>query len=216
MTVYVAPIVEGHTEAGCIEPLLQRVWNEHLGRNDRRMQVLPVLRAPRDQLVAANPGYLQQRINEVAIKLASKSAENPGSESLILLLLDSEADEPVALRARLPMVAKAARTDMNCDCVLAVRSFEAWLMASAESLAVAGHLNPDAVAPRDCDAYPLSAARWLTASMNQFDPPRKYKKAVDAARFVPAMDLTAARTNSPSFATLCQVLASIPTIATVD
>ncbi len=40
MTLYIAPIVEGQTEAGCIERLLQRIWMELLG-GPERMQVLP-------------------------------------------------------------------------------------------------------------------------------------------------------------------------------
>ena len=50
MTLYVAPIVEGHTEDKCIERLLQRTLDELLGATDR-LQVLPASREHRDKLV---------------------------------------------------------------------------------------------------------------------------------------------------------------------
>jgi hypothetical protein len=50
MMLYIAPLVEGQTEAGCIERLLHRVWLELLGE-PMSLQVLPPSRGKRDQLL---------------------------------------------------------------------------------------------------------------------------------------------------------------------
>ena len=63
MTFYIAPIVEGDTETGCIERLLQRIWSELLGASVR-LQVAAPSRGNRASLVHPNRPDLAEKEHE--------------------------------------------------------------------------------------------------------------------------------------------------------
>lgn len=112
-------IVEGHGETAAVPVLLRRfieagdVWDVELGRPIRRQ---------RSELV-------QQAGLERAIELALLEKCDA-----ILILLDSDDDCPAELAPRLHQWATAAAVDIPCEVVLPHREYEAWFLASIESL----------------------------------------------------------------------------------
>ena len=87
MTVYVVPIVEGQTEVGCIERLLQRVWVDLLF-SQVRLQVLPASRGKRDALINPNCSDLSQKIEEGHAKLARRLRHDPVQTAGMVFLHD--------------------------------------------------------------------------------------------------------------------------------
>ena len=71
MTFYLVPIVEGQTEVGCVERLLQRVWTELLAA-PVRLQVLPASRGKRDTLINPDHPDFAAKVEEAYAKLARR------------------------------------------------------------------------------------------------------------------------------------------------
>jgi len=135
MTVYVAPVVEGQTEQGCVERLLQRTWSQVLGRPER-LQVLEPFRRPRGQLVQANGEALTKAVQEAYLKLRAKIKRETDARSMVLILIDAEDDCPATLAPRLLDVVRAALpADAVTACVIAKRMLENWIVAGALTLA---------------------------------------------------------------------------------
>jgi hypothetical protein len=200
MTFYIVPIVEGQTEAGCIEGLLQRVWTQLLAA-PLRLQVLAPSRGKRDALVNPQCPDLAQKVEEAHAKLAQQLRRNSSARGLLLLLLDAEGDCPKELAPRLLEAARRVRGDADIACVLAKRMLENGIVAGASTLAGVNDL-PDPLPARD-HFEDRSGAAWLEAQLRSKSKARKYKKTVDAAVFVREMDLQECRDNAPSFDKLC-------------
>ena len=132
MTLYVVPIVEGQTEVGCVERLLQRVWMELLAA-PMRLQVLAPSRGKRDALISPTGTYLAEKIEEGYVKLSQRLRRDSAGRGLLLLLLDAEGDCPAELAPRLLKTARLARTDADIACVLAKRMFENWIVAGVST-----------------------------------------------------------------------------------
>ena len=82
MTLYIAPVVEGHAEQKCVVRLLQRVWYDLLGRNER-LQVLPPDRGKRDQLIHAVNSTLPATVQRAYQSLRSKIHGDPDGKALV-------------------------------------------------------------------------------------------------------------------------------------
>ena len=205
MTLYVAPIVEGQTEAGCVERLLQRVCTELLA-GPVRLQVLAPSRGQRDALTNPTGTALADKIEEAHAKLRQRLSRDPTGKGLLLLLLDAEGDPPCQLAPRLLQTARLARSDADIACVVARRMFENWIVAGASTLAGVNGL-PDALQPPD-NPEDLNGAAWLKQQLRSRNRKRKYAKTVDAEEFVRQMSLEQCRARSPSFDKLCRELAS--------
>lgn len=204
MTLYVAPVVEGQTEQGCIERLLHRVWHELLCRPER-LQVVEPFRGHRDLLVHPNGVVLTDTVRKAFVKLTGKAKKDPQGQPLILLLLDAEADCPRTLAPHLLEVARnALPATTTVSCVLAKRMLENWIVAGASTLAGVNDL-PDSLPPRD-QFEDRSGAAWLEAQLRNNNKARKYKKTADAEAFVRSMALQECRNNAPSFDKLCREL----------
>lgn len=215
MTLYIAPIVEGHTEQGCVERLLHRVWHELLARPER-LQVLEPFRGHRDSFTQADGKVLGDTVVKGLLKLRSASQKEPEAKSLLLILLDAEAECPATLAPRLLDTARrAAPPDSPIACVLAKRMLENWIVAGCSTLAGVNGL-PDPLAshstPEDC-----GGASWIDQQLRSLDKSRKYTKTIDAKVFISKMDLQACQDNSPSFDKLCRELeARLPPPAAPD
>jgi hypothetical protein len=208
MTLYIVPIVEGHTEGqpegGCVERLLHRIWEQLLGQPER-LQVVDPFRGKRDQLVQPNGRVLTDTVSRALVKLLSKSKKDTQARLLVLILLDAEGDCPKTLAPRLLEVArKGLPGDVPVSCVLAKRMLENWIVAGASTLAGINGL-PDPLPARD-RFEDRSGVAWLDAQLRGQNPARKYKKTVNAEVFVRAMDLQECRANAPSFDKLCREL----------
>ncbi len=206
MTLYVVPIVEGQTEVGCIERLLQRIWVELLTA-PVRLQVLPASRGKRDALVNPRHADFTAKIEEAYLKLARQLRHDSTGQGqgLLLLLLDAETDCPAELGPRLLGAATQFRPDAPVACVLAKRMLENWIVAGASTLAGVNGL-PNPLPPRD-QFEDRSGVAWLETQLRSQNKARKYKKTADAEVFVRAMDLRECRANAPSFDKLCRELA---------
>ena len=114
-----------------------------------------------------------------------------GGARAILVLLDSDDDCPADLGPRLLARAQCLSPDLRILVVLAKREFEAWFLASAESLRGRRGLRGDLVSP----AYPeevQGAKEWLSERMtgNQH-----YVETLDQPALVAGLDLDAAKTR---------------------
>jgi hypothetical protein len=203
MTLYIAPIVEGQTEVGCIERLLQRIWTELLTALIR-LQVLPPSRGKRDAQVNPDGPDLAEKIGEAHAKLAQRLRRDPSGRGLLLLLLDAEGDCPANLGPQLLEAARRIRGDVDISCVLAKRMLENWIVAGASTLAGVNEL-PDPLPARD-QFEKRSGVAWLGAQLRSRNKSRKYKKTADAEAIVHAMDLKECQANAPSFEKLCREL----------
>jgi hypothetical protein len=204
MMFYIAPIVEGQCEVGCIERLLQRTWTELLA-GPNCLRVLPPSRGSRDALLQLERPDLAEKVEEAYIKLHRLLAYDSSSSGLLLLLLDAEDDCPAQLAPILLEAAKKIRSDADICCVLAKRMLENWIVAGASTLAGVNGLP--AILPTRDRFEDRSGAKWLEQQLRSKDKARKYKKTEDAKLFVRVMDLEECRTNSPSFDKLCRELA---------
>jgi hypothetical protein len=88
--------------------------------------------------------------------------------------------------------AEAARPDRKVSVVLAKRSYEAWLIAGAESLRGVRTLSVDLSPPADAEAVG-GAKHWLDTRMTS-----GYSETIDQAALTAAVDLVKARA-APSF-----------------
>jgi hypothetical protein len=214
MTLYIVPIVEGQTEAGCIERLLHRIWTELLVA-PLRLQVLPPSRSQRDALLKSDGTELARKVEEANAKLAQRLRRDQQGRGLLLLLLDAERDCPARLAPQLLAAARTARSDIDIACVLAKSMLENWMVAGASTLAGVNGL-PDPLPPIN-NPEDGSGANWLESQLRSKNRTRKYKKTVDADVFVRAMSLPDCRTNAPSFDKLCRELAArIPSPTSPD
>jgi hypothetical protein len=135
---------------------------------------------------------------EKAIELG---ARRTGPEDAILVLLDADDDCPKELAPRLLERAKGQRPDRRIGVVLAKREFEAWLVASVESLRGYRELDSKATAPKDVEGM-RNPKGWLTRLLPPGSP---YSPTIDQAPMAERIDLEKART-APSFDKLCREL----------
>jgi len=116
----IQPIVEGHGEVDAVPALLRRLVAEAANPDIR---TLKSIRSHRGDLV-----------NQDSLDRVIQVARNRNPDS-ILILLDGDDDPcPGVLAAQLNLWAKASASPIPCEVVIAQREYEAWFLASMESL----------------------------------------------------------------------------------
>ncbi len=116
----IQPIVEGHGEVKALPVLLRRLiaeaqaWGVQIGRP---------IRKPRGQLV-----------RETEVKRAVRLALLQKDCRAILILFDGDSDCPAALGPNVREWAAAEAGIVPCEVVISHREYEAWFLASIESL----------------------------------------------------------------------------------
>ena len=134
-------------------------------------------------------------IRLVYLELASTKARNNG---WILILLGADDDCPAELGPTIVDRARGIKPHCRMAVVLPKREYEAWFLASADSLdgkrgfVLNGHVIPDPEAPRDPKG-------WLSRHM----PNGTYKEVTDQPAFSAEIDLEQVRRRSRSFRKLC-------------
>ncbi|MDD9987177.1 MAG: DUF4276 family protein [Spirochaetaceae bacterium] len=137
----IQPIVEGHGDVEAVPVLLRRLaddaqaWEVRVGRSIRRNR--------------------SQLVEEAELQKAVRLALLQPDCSAILILFDADDDCPAELAPRIRGWAEAVAGKVPCAVVLAKREYEAWFLASIETLrGVRGirsdaAVHPEPESPRD-------------------------------------------------------------------
>lgn len=183
-SVPIVCIVEGEGEVQAVPILLRRLAEET--RPAYWIDVPYPIRVPRDKLL--KDGQLE-RYFEMA---ASQSALGG-----VLILIDAE-DAAEGCPATLgPSILKRVafvRNDVPALVVIAKTEFEAWFLASAESLRGQRRLRGDLVAPAEPESI-RGAKEWL---QDRRVDRRRYSETLDQPALTAKFDLQAAR-RAPAF-----------------
>lgn len=116
-----------------------------------------------------------------------------GTAGAILILHDADDACPVQLSAELRQ--RTARADRVISVVLANKEFEAWFIASADSLREIGYLTRISDPSESGPDSVRGAKEWLSTRLHQ----GTYKPTVDQPKLAAVFDLQEARRNSRSF-----------------
>lgn len=181
MTKTIVPIVEGHGETTAIPVLLRKLLHEHFDVHD--VNVDKPIRRTRSELV--DPDQLARWV-----QIAAGTPECIG----VVIILDSDNDCPAKLGPQLAEFA-SAKTDVPVCVVLAVREFEAWLLASADSIKGKAGLVEHLELPPDGPESKRDAKGWI--SRNMADKP--YAETIHQAKITAWLDVQLASQNSRSF-----------------
>jgi hypothetical protein len=179
--IVIAPVVEGHGEVAALPVLLRRVGE--LIAPDSWIDVHPPIRVNRGTLLKA--GQLERYV-----ELAARSSER----AAVLVLLDADDDCPAELGPDLLRRARAQRPERQIAVVIAMREFEAWFLAAAESVAGQRGLSPDLKPPPDPEAI-RDAKGWL---QDRRTDGLAYGPTIDQPALTATFDLELARTRSAS------------------
>jgi hypothetical protein len=126
------------------------------------------------------------------VELAMRSVAGTGA---LLVLLDADDDCPATLGPELLTRVRAVREDVPAVVVVANREFEAWLLASADSLRGHRGLPDDLEPPGDSEAI-RDAKGWL---QDRRIDGRAYSPTIDQPALTAVLQLDRARTRSASF-----------------
>ena len=174
-------VVEGNGEVQAVPVLLRRIIQELAPLTPPA--VLKPIRVPRSRLV-------KEGVLEGYVGLA---AQRVGAGGGILILLDANGACPARLGPALLARARSARPDRRIEAVLAKYEYEAWFLASVESIAGSRTLARDLVAPPDPESI-RGAKEWLGRHMRT-----AYRPTADQAAFTARFDISLARRRSASF-----------------
>lgn len=180
----IKPIVEGHGEVVALPALLRRVAGECFGIWD-----VPLLRPgryPASRLLRQENGAW---IPGPDFSKAGQHARNEGATS-ILTVLDLDDDCPKEVHESLiPTLAAATGLEPSC-LVLAKCEYEAWFLASCESL-------EDNILPYPGDPEAVRDAKGELEQHLQLEFP--YDERTDQPRYSSQINLAAAYQRSRSF-----------------
>jgi hypothetical protein len=174
--IHIGCIVEGHGDVQALPVVVRRVV--HCIDPTIALRTDHVVRIPKSSIL--KPPNLEKGIELIARKI--------GTSCGILVLLDSDDDCPATLGPQLRDRAYQCRPDLPIGVVLAHREFEAWFLASAESLRGCRGLPHDLVAPKSPDAI-RDAKGWL----NRHSKPNGYAETVDQLEFARSFSISVAR-----------------------
>lgn len=177
----IQPIVEGYGEVKALPILLRRqveeaeVWMVGIGRPSRR---------PRNQLV-------RESELKKAVRLALLQSECSG----VLVLFDGDSDCPAELGPAVQEWAAAEAGDVPCEVVIAHREYEAWFLASIESIRGHRRIRADAQS-HPVPEQPRGAKEQLEARM---EVGATYLETTDQPALSASFSLMSAHRRSRSF-----------------
>ena len=166
-------IVEGSGEVAALPILVRRIADAALP--GAAPQVPRPIRVRRDQ-------FLKENELERYVDLAARQS---GPDGGVLIVLDADDDCPPERATEILRRATKTRSDRRIQVVLPRREYEAWFVATAESIAGHRGLRSDMTAP----AHPES----------HMPPGRAYKETRDQPALTYIFDLDQARRGAPSF-----------------
>lgn len=184
--INVVSIVEGDGEVAALPVLLRRI-GEWL-TPDLSLNIVRPIRVKRDQFLNKPEIFSKQ------LRVAAAFCPAPG---WILILLDADDDCPKDLAASIRARAMVVTPNHNISVILANREYEAWFIASANSLnGKRGFVCPAKLPEADTIR---SAKQWMSKQIAQ----GAYHEVVDQPAFSAHMNLQQAHENSRSFRKLC-------------
>ena len=193
MTIH--PIVEGQGETSAVPLLLRRLCE---AAQAWELQIGNPIRQRRSQLVKKD---MLQR----AVRLAAVREDCTG----ILILFDADDDCPTELAPTLEVWAREVAGGKPCAVVMANREYEAWFLASVESLGERCGLLPDAAShprpeePRDAKG---ELERRMPAGAS-------YSPSVDQVTLTAHLDLERAYRGCRSFRKFVSAFGALATAA---
>lgn len=187
----IQPIVEGDGEMEAVPALLRRLLAEGQVTG---VQVDKPIKRPRNQLVR----------EEVLARMVRVALLRPECGA-VLIILDGNTDCPKTLGPVLQGWAAAAAGRVPCAVVLAHREYEAWFLASLESLRGRRGIRPDAEAHPDPEE-PRDAKGELDVRM---EPGRAYHPTVDQPALTALFDMAQAYSRSRSFRRMVRAVGSL-------
>ncbi len=183
-------IVEGQGDATAVPLLLRRILGEEFGRYDVKIKK-PIIEH-RGNLVK------KDKLSR-AVEMAARKIVACGT-GCILILFDADKDCPGKLAPRILRMAKDARSDMNISVVIVKKEYEAWLVASMETLS---ENVVNGIIEHSKKAEEISDPKYfLKDSLGQYTP------TVDQARLTAKIDIRIVRERCPSFDKLWRELES--------
>jgi len=188
---FIVPIIEGDGDLQAVPILLRRILQEQLGIYDwqvktpKKAHSLPVLTSKLEQ-------YLHYCLSEPQC-------------SAILILLDLDDGCPAQAAQELTRRIRALHVTCPVAVVLAHREYEAWFLASLESLGGHAGLPLNLTYPGDVERL-RGVKEWLG---RQMPPGRAYKETIDQAALTATMDLERAAQRSRSFRRLVNAVQQV-------
>jgi len=180
----IKPIVEGHGEVPALPLLLRRIAGESFGiwnpplLNPGRYRASQLLRCE-DKIWVPGPGLVK----------AAGHARNEGATALLVLLDADDFCAKSASESLTPALAGATGFEA-ARIVFAVREYEAWLLASAETIQDGALIYPkDSEQPRDAKS----------ALEKHLRLPFPYNEKTDQPAFSAKINLTLCHERSRSF-----------------
>ena len=174
-------IVEGDGEVQAVPVLLRRIAQEVAPDNPPR--ILKPIRVHRSRVI-------KEGVLEGYVGLA---AQRVGAGGGVLILLDANGDCPARLGPALLERARVARRDRRIEAVIARCEYEAWFLASIESIAGSRTLSWDMAAPPAAESV-RGAKEWLSQRMQV-----PYRPITDQPALTARFDMALARRRAPSF-----------------
>jgi hypothetical protein len=186
--ITVASIVEGDGEVQALPVLLRRLgeWKHP----DQFFNILPPIRVRKDQFLNKPEVFRKQLL---------LAALNAGESGWVLVVLDADDDCPRERGSQILESAKKIIPHRAVSVVLANKEFEAWFIASAETLHGRRGLVID---PNDRpDAETIRGGKeWLSERI----PNGKYREVTDQPALAALIDLALVHERSRSFRKLCK------------
>ncbi len=187
----VAAIVEGHGDVEAVPILIRRIAATVLP--GCHVEVLRPIRASRSKLLL--PGEVE-RVTELAVRKVA-------GQGLVLIVLDSDDDCPAQLGPQIKNRAWRDCPGLHFAVALAMREFEAWFIAAAESLRGRRGLPDDIASPTNPESI-RGAKEWLSRQMPRN---QNYFESLDQPALAAVFDLQAARA-CPSFDRFYRIIES--------
>jgi len=131
---------------------------------------------------------IQEGEHERAVELGARKT---GSDGAIIILIDCDDGCPATIGPTLLSRARTARPDRRISVILAKREYEAWFLASIESLRGKRGIATDSTAPQNPERI-RDAKGWLSDCMGANGP---YTPTTDQSAFTQLFDLDAARSS---------------------
>lgn len=186
MTIRIASVVEGHGEVQAIPILIRRIA---MTRGVFDISIRTPHRIGRPHMTSPKVAAAV-RMQRLAV----------GEDGIVIVVYDSDDDDPAV--ASRETESQLDNSSCRATVLVAVREYEAWLLAGIQSLRNSHLIKGDASFAGDPE-LPRNAAGKLRELMTE-----SYKKTVHQASLTAHLDLDEAASKSPSFKRFLEAMTS--------